>query len=229
MTPPLLLLHGALGSEGQMLNFKRILNERFQADVLTFSGHGKRSTEDVSFSIEQFASDVLDFMDSHKKRQVNIFGYSMGGYVALYLARFFPERVNKIMTLGTKFLWTPDAALKEVKMLDPSMLEEKVPDFVDMLKKIHGSENWGKVVQKTASMMTRMGLQNPISDSDFVLITNPVLLTLGDLDKMVSKAETERIQGLIKGSNVLILENTVHPFEKTDLIMLEQKVNKYFR
>ena len=46
-------------------------------------------------------------------------GHSMGGYVALKLALKRPELVDRIITLGTKFNWTPEVAAKEVKMLNP--------------------------------------------------------------------------------------------------------------
>ena len=45
--------------------------------------------------------------------RADIFGYSMGGYVALHAARRHPERIGSIMTLGTKFAWDTPTAEKE--------------------------------------------------------------------------------------------------------------------
>jgi pimeloyl-ACP methyl ester carboxylesterase len=53
---------------------------------LIFQGHGSDTTNG-DFSIERFANDTLDFLDQHQIDSVNIFGYSMGGYVALKLQK----------------------------------------------------------------------------------------------------------------------------------------------
>ena len=53
----------------------------------------------------------------------------MGGYVALQLANKHPKYVQKIITLGTKFAWDKETAAKEVKMLNPEKIEEKIPAF----------------------------------------------------------------------------------------------------
>ena len=44
----------------------------------------------------------------------------MGGYVALHLALHHPERVQRIVTLGTKFRWDPVTAEREAARLDPA-------------------------------------------------------------------------------------------------------------
>ena len=66
---------------------------------MNFSGHGGRPIPKEHFSIEMFAGDVIKFMDSAGIDSINIFGYSMGGYTAVYLARHHPERVKKIFRL----------------------------------------------------------------------------------------------------------------------------------
>ena len=225
---PLLLLHGALGSSGQMKGFRDVLAAEFNPFTLTFPGHGERSREIVDFSVETFAGEVIRLLDERNLHSVPVFGYSMGGYVALYLARHHPERVSRIMTLGTKFNWTPESAETEVKMLNPDVLELKVPSFAGSLKKIHGEQQWRTVLQQTAGMMKAMGARNPLTTDDFGRITLPVLLGLGDLDKMVTREETNRVQKLIPGSRVSILDHTPHPFEKADLSLLGKIAASFF-
>ncbi|MBK9228864.1 MAG: alpha/beta fold hydrolase [Ignavibacteria bacterium] len=50
----------------------------------------------------------------------NIFGYSMGGYAALYAAKKYPGVIGKIFTLGTKFEWNEESSASEVKLLSPN-------------------------------------------------------------------------------------------------------------
>jgi pimeloyl-ACP methyl ester carboxylesterase len=125
----ILLLHGAIGSSSQMLPLGNLIDGKLSVAALDFTGHAGRNAETSEFSIPQFADDVLAWMEENKLGTINIFGYSMGGYVALYLARHYPEKVNRVFTLATKFRWTPEIALQEIKMLDPETIEEKVPLF----------------------------------------------------------------------------------------------------
>ncbi|MBK7855574.1 MAG: hypothetical protein IPJ79_12335 [Bacteroidetes bacterium] len=55
----------------------------------------------------------------------NIFGYSMGGYVALWLARFKPHLVQFVFTLATKLNWNEETSAKENRMLNANKMEEK--------------------------------------------------------------------------------------------------------
>lgn len=129
-----LLLHGALGNKNQFLALEQFLQPHFKVYALNFSGHGG-SVFDGEFSMDTFEKDVLRFMKNNSIEKTHIFGYSMGGYVALKLTLDFPEKIQKIMTLGTKINWNPEAAAKEIKMLDPKKIAEKVPAFAENLKK----------------------------------------------------------------------------------------------
>ena len=79
-------------------------------------------------------------MNENYIQTIDIFGYSMGGYVALWLARFYPDRVGKIFTLGTKLKWNDEEAEKEIKMLNPEKVELKVPAFAQQLAERHGEQ-----------------------------------------------------------------------------------------
>jgi enterochelin esterase-like enzyme len=106
-----------------------------------------------------------------------VFGYSMGGYVALYLAHSQPTLLGNIITLGTKFEWTPKIAQKEIKMLDAKVIIEKVPKFAEALKTRHGND-WELLLWKTATMMVDLGNTNALSLEDISLIENHVTIGL---------------------------------------------------
>src|SRR5688572_25311470 len=113
---PLLLLHGALGSKSQFRDLSKILEKDFIVHSMDFSGHGGNTLTNEPFSIELFADDILNWQNENQIKKCDIFGYSMGGYSALYLARYHPHKVRRIFTLATKFEWTEDIAAREVKM-----------------------------------------------------------------------------------------------------------------
>jgi esterase/lipase len=128
----LLVLHGALGAQQQFEELKTLLESQFTVHTLNFEGHGGR-TSNAPFSMDLFVENVRDYLQENNLSSCSVFGYSMGGYVALKFAAKFPGTVNEIVTLGTKFGWSPEIALKETAMLNPEKIEEKVPKFAAAL------------------------------------------------------------------------------------------------
>ncbi len=223
----LLILHGAIGSKSQFSSIASLLNNQFNIHLLNFSGHGGEAFKE-NFNIPQFADDVLAYLKQNKIESIDIFGYSMGGYVALYLAKNHPEKVGKIITLGTKLSWTPDIAVKETKMLDAEKIEEKIPAFAAILKDRHFPNDWKIVLEKTANMMIAMGNNNVLKDEDFKLIQHTVKLLLADNDEMVSKTETNHVADLLPHATFELLPNSKHPIEKVDINALSKIIRAFY-
>ena len=223
----LLLLHGALGSKDQFIDLEIALAGTYKIHTLNFSGHGKRPSHHHSFTIQNFAHEVLDWMNEHYIQTIDIFGYSMGGYVALWLARFYPERVGKIFTLGTKLKWNEEEAEKEIKLLNAEKIVEKVPAFARSLAERHGEHEWKSVMSKTALMMKDLA-HTHLSDQDFIKIEHPVLLGLGEKDNMVSVAETEYVHHLLKNSGFKVYPEVTHPIEKVPIELLQKELEQFF-
>lgn len=211
----LILLHGALGAASQFESLKNILKDNFEIHTLNFEGHGDCISY-VDFSIDLFAQNLKDYLDQHRLKEINVFGYSMGGYVALRLAQKHPAYFKKIITLGTKFNWTLESAAKEVKLLDAEKIQEKVPAFADALLKLHSGNDWKLVLKKTAVMMLELGDGKASTDSDFKSIQTKCFVGVGDSDTMVTREETEHVASLIPNAEFYILENTIHPIDKLD-------------
>ncbi len=226
MKTPILLLHGALGSKEQLIP----LQEEFSLDrevfIMDFEGHGKSKSE-TDFSIELFTQNILDFLKERKISKVAIFGYSMGGYVALNLASKFPNIIENIITLGTKFDWTPSFAEKEIKMLDPEQIEVKVPAFAARLEQLHGNQNWKYVVEKTAIMMLDLGNNPPLKKVNFQQIVNRTLICLGNLDKMSTVEESESVANWLPNGKFKLIENFKHPIEVVSMDELALIINDF--
>ncbi|MBL4649040.1 MAG: alpha/beta fold hydrolase [Aureispira sp.] len=224
----LLVLHGALGSRAQLEPLKKALEDSFEVHTLNFRGHGGRDFGAENFSIDCFTEDVLNYLQEQNLDKVAILGYSMGGYVALNLAKKHPNRVGKIFTLATKFAWSIENASKEVKMLNPDLMEEKVPAFAAVLKERHAPLNWKLHLKKTAEMMLELGEGAGLSSEDFSAITNEVLITVGSKDRMVSQEESEGVANLLPNGKFELLEGFKHPIEQVDLAFLAKKVTSFF-
>lgn len=219
MKTPLLLLHGALGAADQFLALKAALPASFTVHAPDFSGHGQAPDRDT-FSIEAFAQDVLHYLDAQGIEKITIFGYSMGGYVALWLARHHPQRIEKIITLATKLHWDEATAQKETGMLDTEKIAAKVPQLAAALEQRHTGKDWKEVVRKTAAMLLDMGRNSPLKPEDFAAIGTPVTLLLGDRDKMVSLEETVAACKSLPAGQMGMLPGTPHPFEQVDTKLL---------
>ncbi|MFN8711938.1 MAG: alpha/beta fold hydrolase [Bacteroidota bacterium] len=226
--PPLLMLHGAIGAARQLMPLKHILETHCgQVRSLDFPGHGGRSMPVLPFSIRQFAESTVNYMDEQGLERVDIFGYSMGGYVALYLARHYPVRIGRICTLATKFDWNPAIAAREVRLLHPETIEEKVPHFARTLEERHAPQQWKDVLHATAALMTSLGNAPELTDEDLQQINHPVLLSVGDRDTMVSIEETMQVYRRLPNAQFAVIPNTTHPVEQTDLHRLEELLRRF--
>lgn len=215
----IILLHGAIGAKDQLETLAVELKQQgYNVFTLSFSGHGQTPFAS-NFGIEQFALELEQFINENKLNQPTVFGYSMGGYVALYLAHRNPTILGNIITLGTKFEWSPEIAQKEVKMLDSKTIIEKVPKFAEALQKRHG-QDWELLLQKTAEMMLSLGNKNALTLSDFASIENKVWIGLADKDTMVSLEETTTVYKQLKNGAMYMIPNTKHPIETVDVGLL---------
>lgn len=226
MKPQLLLLHGALGNSAMMQPLADELKNEFEVFVLGFPGHGGEpfSKERLSMPL---LSDALDkFLTDKDIRKPVVFGYSMGGYAALWLEAKNAGTFKSIITLATKFGWDKETVAIETAKLNPSLMKEKIPAFTEMLAERHGKDQWEQLVNETAHLM-RMLEEKHLSAIDFAGLNCPVILMSGDQDKMVTPDETKETAAKIPGANCQILENTPHPFEKINIRMLADQIRQY--
>lgn len=222
----LLLLHGAIGAKDQLEPLAASLKEHYTIHTLNFDGHGGASMPDT-FSIPLFAKNVSDYCTASNISSVNIFGYSMGGYVAMYLAKHSPALVDKIVTLATKFHWDEPTAAKETKMLDAAVIAQKVPAFAAQLQQRHAPNHWTNVLEKTKDMLLQLGRQNTLQLSDYTDIKHSCLLMLGDRDKMVSLDETLAVYKTLPAGQLAVLPATPHPLEQVDLTLLATMIRRH--
>jgi pimeloyl-ACP methyl ester carboxylesterase len=227
MKQNLLLLHGAIGSKQQLQELAAILKNRYIIHTISFSAHGGSSISEEPFSIELFAEEVLTYLEEKNIQQTTVFGYSMGGYVAMYLAKNYPQKINKVITLATKFYWDEAIAAKEVKMLDADLIQKKLPMFAEQLQQRHAPQDWKVVLQKTKEMMVNLGKKNPLQLTDYANVEAPCLLLLGDRDKMISMEETINVYKQFPNAQFGMLPDTPHPIEQVDVNTLSFFITKF--
>ena len=223
-TPHLLLLHGALGSAGQLAPLANSLGKQFRVHTFTFSGHGGRGKLEESFSIEHFSLELEEWLQEQGLPAMPVVGYSMGGYVALYLAARASGHFIQILTLGTKFSWSPESARHEIKRLQPHIIAEKLPQFAQMLADRHHPHDWRLQMQSTANMMLQLGDKPLLTQEVLSKIKIPVTIMRGSEDRMVGEAESRQAAEWLPNAAYKELEGQPHPLEQTDLAMLEKEI-----
>jgi len=209
----LVLLHGALGHSDVFNMYVDELSEYFNIHTPLFSGHGNKELPTDGITIEKYTKELSEFIEQKNLNDVCIFGHSMGGYVALCYALENPGKLNSVMTLGTKFDWTEEQALKESKMLNPDVIAEKIPKYADILEFQHGPK-WKKLLPAIAEMMISLGKNPPLHDDVLKNIEIPVQIMVGDQDHMVTIEESTAAYRKLTKGKLAVLPGTKHPVEK---------------
>ncbi|HZA31058.1 MAG TPA: alpha/beta hydrolase [Propionibacteriaceae bacterium] len=178
---PLLLLHGGLFDIdlqfGQLLPSLAASRQVIACD---FQGHGRTNDIDRPLTSADLASDVVGLLQHLGVAQADVFGFSVGGGVALHLAIRHPELVRKLIVSSASFHPDGDRAENSdalgamtVDMIADTPMEQEYraksphPDRLqDLLDKLgsfdQGFTGW--------------------SDADIQRIAAPTLITVGDCD-----------------------------------------------
>ena len=223
----LLLLHGALGARSQLDALLPLVAHLGPVVALDLEGHGARPAADRPFRIEHFAGNVRELLAAQGVERAAIFGYSMGGYVALHLAATHPALVSAVFTLGTKLAWSPETAAREVAQLDPATIAAKVPRFAQALAARHVGAGWERVLRETAGLLRELGDRPPLTANVLAGIACPVRLAVGDRDATVTLEETRDAMRALPRGELEVLPATPHPFERVPLARLAWSIGEF--
>ena len=94
-----LLLHQGLGQGSWAWRYQTdAFAERFRTIVFDTRGTGRSAVPPDPYDVDDLAEDAAEILDG---RDAHVVGFSMGGYVALTLARAHPELVRSLVLAGT--------------------------------------------------------------------------------------------------------------------------------
>lgn len=98
---PVILLHGWLGSWGLWQETMAQLGRTYRTYALDFWGFGESGTKRDSYAVQDFVSLVEQFMEQLGIQRAPLVGHSMGGTVSLSVAIQYPQRVSKVVVIGS--------------------------------------------------------------------------------------------------------------------------------
>ncbi|MFP5356471.1 MAG: alpha/beta fold hydrolase, partial [Gemmatimonadota bacterium] len=98
---PVLFLHGFTDSR---FSYERVLAHLppgIRAIVPSQRGHGDSERPACCYTVTDFASDAMALLDALGVRRATVVGHSMGSFVAQRIAIDFPERVSRLVLVGS--------------------------------------------------------------------------------------------------------------------------------
>lgn len=188
---PLILLHGNGEDCGYFGHQMEPFAKHFRVIAIDTRGHGQTPRGEASFSIRQFAEDLLDFMNLHQIEKAHILGFSDGGNITMVFALMHPERVEKLILNGAN--------------LNASGVKRKVQIPIEIgyrIAKLFATKS--PAAKKNAEMLGLMVNDPNVKAEELSCIQNPTLVIAGEKD-MIKDSHTRLIAKSIPGAMLSII------------------------
>ncbi|HAS44104.1 MAG TPA: alpha/beta hydrolase [Microscillaceae bacterium] len=110
------------------------LAEKYRIITVDLRGRGLSDQPDEGYTMADHALDIIGLLDSLGHQKVILGGHSFGALLTLYMAKHYPERVEKMLLIDAAARLHPDTR----EMLKPTLsrLEQSFVSFEDYLGKI---------------------------------------------------------------------------------------------
>jgi pimeloyl-ACP methyl ester carboxylesterase len=177
---PLVVLHGAYMTIDAMGTLVPELAKSRQVIAVELQGHGHTADIDRPLSYEQMADDVATLIEHLGIEKADVFGYSMGGGVALQAAVRHPEVVRKLVAASISY--TSDGMHPELHEFFSTITPELFagsPFEAAYLEVAPNPEDFPNLVTKLKQLDMEPYAWPP---EDIQQIAAPTLLIIGDSD-----------------------------------------------
>ena len=215
--PPLLLLHGAAGCTAlETAPLLRRLESSFRVIAVDFSGHGASTAAGSPVSFDRFTEDAFAVLDAHEVDVAHVFGFSMGGNVALDLARRHPGRVGRVTVHGACVSWTDALATSMQARLDADAIQDANPRVAAQLDAAH--RDWPGLFGALHEWVGTLPGQTDAMHAMARQVTPPTLVSCVDRDDLFPVQAALDLHDLLVNARLQILPGTRHalPFAPLD-------------
>jgi len=217
--PVVVLVHGLGGcSEDWRSLAPFFARAGYRVYLPDLPGYGRsEQPQDFSYSVPDEAAAVVGFMDALGLKQVDLGGWSMGGWIAQRVAAEHPERVGRLMLFDSAGLYeepawdtrlfTP-ATPAELDQLDTLLMPHppQVPGFMarDILR-LSAKNAW--VIHRALGTMLA---GKDTTDSLLPGLRMPVLIVWGAEDRITPLSQGEKMHVLIPQSQLVVFPGCGH-------------------
>ncbi len=208
---PIVLLHGLAGDALFWADYIPDLAKQGRVYAIDLLGFGRSERPDVDYRAAVEAQAIHDFLDSQGIQQADLIGVSLGGFVALHVARAWPDRVRRLVVADAAGIifdtHAPQPAFpQDEERFQRFMSPKRMPSFVarDIVRRMR-LQQW--VIDRF--------LQNRDSGKDYLdgqltAVTMPVLLMWGEQDLLTPLSWGQALQRQIPQSELLVLRGCGH-------------------
>src|SRR5690606_9415778 len=99
--PVVLFIHGILGSQRQWAHLVDEMDDDHRVLVPDLFGHGESAKPLGDYSLSAHAAALRDLLDHLDIERVTLVGHSLGGGIAMQFFYLFPERVDRLVLVGS--------------------------------------------------------------------------------------------------------------------------------
>ncbi|HEX6728434.1 MAG TPA: alpha/beta hydrolase [Pyrinomonadaceae bacterium] len=219
--PPIILLHGYSDSWVSYTPILPLIDRKYHVYVPDQRGHGDSDRPTSGYTFPDFAADVIAFMNAKGLKKATVVGHSMGSFVAQHVAIMAPERVEKLVLVGSAPAVKNEVVLQLQR--DVSMLTDPVsPKFVrefqtGVVSKPVPDEFMDRVIQESLKVPARVwrdtmaGMLASNAKVDLSKITAPTLIIWGDRETVFPKrSEQDALHKAIPNATLKVYPATGH-------------------
>ncbi|MFP4321331.1 MAG: alpha/beta fold hydrolase [Anaerolineales bacterium] len=206
--PPLLLLHGFMGTGAtEFPGLRAHLARRYRVITPDLRGYGASAPKPRTYGPDFYERDAHDMVALLAHLDVSgagIVGYSDGGEVALWLPLLAPERVRAVAAWGAVGHFSPQ--------IKPGVLAHlAMPWRTPALDALHGAEYIGPMTQRwVQAMLAIIDQGGDITFSRAGEITCPVLMMLGDADNLNPVEQARSMAEALPAGRLEVFKRTGH-------------------
>jgi pimeloyl-ACP methyl ester carboxylesterase len=217
---PVVLIHGAGGTHLHWPSeIRRLPDLRMYA--IDLPGHGKSGQRGLQ-TIEAYAEFILTWMEAVKLHRAFFVGHSMGGAIALTLAKKHAERVLGLGLISTGARLRTNPAIME-NVTNTQTLAAAI-SFI--ISKVFSNNADSRLVELARLRMTE--IRPSVLHGDFTacntfdmmdslsMIRTPTVVACGQNDEMTPLRYAQYLNDHIPGSQLVVIPNAGH------MVMLEQ-------
>lgn len=203
---PIILLHGYPLNRSIWKGVIPFLQDISNVVFPDLRGHGNSPVPEGEYSMETMAADVTALMDKMKIERAIIVGHSMGGYVSLALARYFPERMLGLGLIGTQAV--PDTPERfQARMETIQEIQKKGTGVVSasMINRLTQDRKLDAPLKSIMDYATTQGLIGTLqgiakredATAWLASVAVPTLILSGKMDVIVPREKAQEMADLI--------------------------------
>jgi len=216
----IVFLHGWPDS---WFSFSRVaegLPDESRAFLLDQRGFGDSERPDRGYEIRDFAADVAAFLDAASIERATVVGHSFGTFVARQVAIAHPERVDRLVLVGTGWLGS-NAVTRKVYASLSSLADPVPPEFARAFQASTAyaplpEPFFDRIVAESLKLPARLwrevlgGVIRYDDVKDLSDMRTPTLLLWGDRDALFPREDQDRLVATIPGARLRIYPEIGH-------------------